>query len=134
MPDAASVVKIIAKDRGETIQMQGAEAALRFGLSTQAPMTPLFETSGPSREFKIGNLPVRLKHLSQRQLRLAGKPSGMALSALWHLEKNIASTSVLSAIRRQLPAAKFAALKHTDMPVWMARALAKHGPERVLLK
>ncbi len=81
MPDAAKVVEVMAKDHGETIQVHGAEAARRFRLVTQVPTTPVFYTSGPTRELKIGNLTVNLRHVSHWKLLLAGKRSGLALSA-----------------------------------------------------
>ena len=39
-PGVGDVVRAIAKDSGETVQVHGAEAARRFGLTTQAPTTP----------------------------------------------------------------------------------------------
>jgi len=127
MPDASRVVEVMARDHGETIQVHGAEAARRFKLSTQVPTLPVFYTSGPSRELKMGNLTVRLRHVSRRKLLLAGKRPGLALSALWYLGKNNMSASVISAIRAGLTAEEFEMLKNTDLPAWMAEALAKHG-------
>lgn len=129
MPDVAKVVEVIAKDHGETIQIHGAEAARRFKLSTQVPTMPVYYTSGPSRELKVGNLTVKLKHISHRKLHLAGKRPGLALSALWYLGKNNVDTNVVNAIREGLTVEEFEALKHTDMPAWMARALEKYGKE-----
>ncbi len=54
-PDVRKVVEVMAKDRGEIIQVQGADAASRFRLSTQLPMRPVFYTSGSTRNFQIGN-------------------------------------------------------------------------------
>lgn len=129
MPDVAKVVEVIAKDHGETIQVHGAEAARRFKLSTQVPTMPVFYTSGPSRELKVGNLKVKLKHVSHRKLHLAGKRPGLALSALWYLGKNSIDANVVNAIREGLTVEEFEALKHTDMPAWMAGALEMYGEE-----
>jgi len=96
MPDVAKIVAVIAKDRSETIQVHGAEAARRFKLSTQVPTIPVFHTSGPSRQLKIGNLVVKLVHASHRKLLLAGTRPGLALSALWYLGKDVDSTGLLS--------------------------------------
>ncbi len=127
MPDVSRVVKVMARDHGEIIQVHGAEAARRFKLSTQVPTLPVFYTSGPSRELKVGNLTVRLKHVSRRKLLLAGKRPGLALSALWYLGKNDVDARVISAIRAGLTAEEFETLKNADLPAWMAEALAKHG-------
>ena len=123
MPDTHKVVEVIARDHGETIQVHGAEAARRFKLTTQTPTMPVYYTSGPSRELRIGNLAVRLKHVSQRKLLLAGKRPGLALSALWYLGKQAVNAEVLEAIRKGLSAEEYETLKSTDMPAWMSDAL-----------
>ncbi len=129
MPDVAKVVEVIARDHGETIRVHGAEAARRFKLSTQVPTTPVFYTSGPSRELKVGNLTVKLLHASHRKLRLAGKRPGLALSALWYLGKDNVNASVVGAIRAGLSAEEFETLKSTDMPGWMVGALERYDKE-----
>ena len=131
MPDVSKVVEVIAKDQGETIQVHGAEAARRFKLSTQMPTMPVFYTSGSTRELKVGNLTVKLKHASHRKLLLAGKRSGLALSALWYLGKENVNSNVVSTIRSGLTAEEFNILKKTDMPAWMANALEEYGTEAV---
>ncbi len=129
MPDVAKVVEVIARDHGETIRVHGAEAARRFKLSTQVPTTPVFYTSGPSRELKVGNLTVKLLHASHRKLHLAGKRAGLALSALWYLGKDNVDAGVVGAIREGLTAEEFETLKRTDMPGWMSGALERFEKE-----
>lgn len=129
MPDVSKVVEVIARDYSETIQVHGAEAARRFKLSTQVPTVPVFYTSGLSRELKVGNLTVKLRHASHRKLLLAGKPSGLALSALWYLGKDNVNSNVLSTIRAGLTAEEFEILKNTDMPAWMTNAIEAFGKE-----
>ena len=123
------VLKVIARDHGETIQVHGAETARRFKLSTQVPTIPVFYTSGSSRELKVGNLTVKLKHVSHRKLHLAGKRPDLALSALWYLGKNNVNAHVVNTIREGLTVKEFETLKHTDMPIWMMDALEKYGKE-----
>jgi len=129
MPDVSRVVAVMAKDHGETIQVHGAEAARQFKLSTQVPTTPVFYTSGPSRKLKIGKLSVSLKHTSHRKLLLAGKRSGIALSALWYLGKDNVNGKTLNAIQAGLSIEEFETLKNTDMPIWMASAIEKYCKE-----
>jgi hypothetical protein len=126
MPDAAKIVEALARDHGETIQVHGAEAARRFKLSTQVPTMPVFLTSGPSRELKIDNLTIKLKHASHRKLHLAGKRPGLALSALWYLGKDNVNDNVISTIHENLTEKEFETLKHTDMPAWMSGAFEKY--------
>jgi len=127
MPGVSRVVEVMARDHGETIQVHGAEAARRFKLSTQVPTLPVFCTSGPTREIKIGNLKVKLRHVSHRKLLLAGKRPGLALSALWYLGKNSMNSNVINIIQAGLTTEEFEILKNTDMPAWMASALEKYS-------
>jgi len=126
MPDATKIVEVLAREHGETIQVHGAEAARRFKLSTQVPTMPVFLTSGPTRELKIGKLTIKLKHASHRKLHLAGKRAGLALSALWYLGKDNVNSNVISAIHEGLTEKEFENLKHTDMPAWMSGAFEKY--------
>ncbi len=129
MPDISKVMEVIARDHGETIQIHGAEAARRFKLSTQVPTMPVFNTNGLTREITVGNLTVKLRHVSHRKLLLAGKPAGLALSALWYLGKSSVNSNVIGAIQAGLTAKEFEILKNTDMPGWMANALEKYDKE-----
>ena len=131
MPGVSKVVEVMARDHGETIQVHGAEAARRFKLSTQVPTLPVFCTSGPTREIKIGNLKVKLRHVSHRKLLLAGKRPGLALSALWYLGKNSMNSNVINTIQAGLTTEEFETLKNTDMPAWMAAALEKYSKKTV---
>lgn len=44
-----SIVRVIARSTGARVGVHGAEAARRFGLSTQVPLRPVYATSGKSR-------------------------------------------------------------------------------------
>ena len=128
-PSVREVVEVMAKDQGEIIQVQGAVAVNRFKLSTQVPVLPIFCTTGPSRKFKIGNLTVQLRHASRRKLLLAGKTSGMAISALWYLGKNNVNPSVIRTIRARLTEKDFKELKGAQLPAWMARAVEEYDKQ-----
>ena len=125
-PAPEKVAEVILKASGEKIAPHGAEAARRLGLSTQTPMRPVFYTSGPSRRFRLGNLNVAVKHVSARKLAFAGKPEGLALSALWYLGKENVTAEVIGHIRGQLTARAFKKLKTAReiMPTWMSAAFA----------
>ncbi|MGR2738931.1 DUF6088 family protein [Billgrantia sp. Q4P2] len=134
MPEASRVIEVIAKDHGETVQVHGAEAARRFRLSTQMPTTPVYYTSGPSREIRVGNLKVKLMHTSShRKLQHAGKKPGLALSALWYLGKDNIDAEVVRRIREGMSSEEFETLRNSRMPAWMSRAIenythgASHG-------
>ncbi len=124
-PDIAEVVRAIAKDNGETVQVHGAEAARRLGLSTQIPTMPVFHTSASSRSIRIGNATVRMVHTSnRRRLQFAGEPAGLALAALWYLGRENATPEAVARIEASIGPEDFGKLRSADMPAWMAVALA----------
>lgn len=61
-PSIWEVVSEIAKQNRQTLQMHGANAIRKFGLSTQMPLIPIYYTSGSSRSLFIGKAEVRLVH------------------------------------------------------------------------
>ena len=128
IPGIAEVVRTIARDNGETVQVHGAEAARRFGLSTQAPTTPVFHTSASSRAIRIGNTTVRMIHTSnRRRLQFAGEPAGLALAALWYLGKDNTTPETVARIESAIGPEEFGRLRSADLPAWMSAALDAAG-------
>jgi len=79
---AAQVAKVWAKEHGYKLVRQGQEAAYRLGLQTQAPIKTIYWTNGPSREFRIGNEVVLVKHVTEKKLKWANQPEGILLRGL----------------------------------------------------
>ena len=124
VPGVFEVVQAIARDNGETVQIHGAEAARRFGLSTQVPTAPVFQTSASSRSIRIGNTPVKMIHTSnRRRLQFVGEPAGLALSALWYLGKDNVTPETVGTIAAAVGLEEFEKLRSADIPGWMAMAL-----------
>lgn len=88
-PSPTVVMRVIAKAKGEVIQIHGSEAVRIFNLSTKMQMIPTYYTSGPSREIHVGNAVVRLQHASLSRLQHAGTRVGAAISALYYIGKKI---------------------------------------------
>jgi len=132
MPGVSRIIEVIAKDRGEVVQIHGAEAARRFKLSTQMPVKPIYYTSGPSREIQVGKLTAKLMHTSNcRKLQHAGKNPGLALAALWYLGKEQVSAETIHHIQEGLSAEEFETLRSTSMPGWMSHAIETYSKEAV---
>ena len=123
------VAEAVARSTGAQIQIHGAEAARRFGFSTQVPMRSIFHTSGASRKLHIGNLSVELRRTSPRKLALAGRPAGEALMALWYLGKEQVSPGSVAQLHSRLSSEEFEALKGAIgvMPSWMAEIFRQYG-------
>ena len=124
IPGVFEVIQAIVRDNGETVQVHGAEAARRLGLSTQVPTVPVFHTSASSRSIRIGNITVRMIHTSnRRRLQFAGETVGLALSALWYLGEENVTPETVATIESALGAEEFDKLRSADVPAWMAAAL-----------
>lgn len=128
-PEISKVIKAIAISNGETIQVHGSEAVRRFQLSTQVPMLPMYYTSGSTRTLTIGKLKVKLIHASWRKLQLAGKKSGLALSALWFLGKEGLYDSAVGQVLKKLSPTECRELLEAEKPVWMSTALSHYYKE-----
>ena len=126
-PEPIRVAEVIAAETGSVIQVHGAEAARRMGLSTQVPTRPIFYTSGPSRRFNLGRMQVLLKHVCPRKLALSGRPAGIALTALWYLGKTAVTLETIEQIGGKLPQSEFEALCSSTrfMPGWMHDVFVK---------
>lgn len=126
-PEPIKVAEAIAAETGSLIQIHGAEAARRMGLSTQVPTRPIFYTNGPSRRFNLGQMQVLLKHVCPRKLALSGSPAGIALTALWYLGKTAVTLETIEQIGSKLPQSEFKVLCSStrSMPGWMHDVFVK---------
>ncbi len=79
---AEDVAMAWAKVNRHKLAPQGLEAAYRLGLQTQAPVKTVYWSSGPSREFKIGNQSVIVIHTTSTKLRWVSQPVGVFYRAL----------------------------------------------------
>lgn len=92
---AEEVAKIWARIHHYKIVPQGLEAAYRLGMQTQAPMKSVYWTTGPSREFKIGNEVVQVRHTAKSKLQWENKPEGTLFRGLLSLSPKHTSESLL---------------------------------------
>ncbi len=129
-PSPLAVMEVITKANGETIQIHGAEAVRRLGLSTQMQVLPTFYTSGSTREIKVGNAVVRLRHVSKDRLQHAGTAVGVALTALHYIGKEGLSAKVVSKIFNALSSEELIKLRACKMPEWMRSALS-HAVKKI---
>lgn len=120
-----AVMGIITKTNGEVVQIHGAEALRRLGLSTQMQVLPTYYTSGYTREIKVGNAVIRLKHVSKERLQHASTKVGLALTALHYLGRKGSSELVISRICEALSDQELTALRACVMPIWMQVALSR---------
>lgn len=133
LPNAFEIAAALSKSTGETITVQGAEAARVLQLTTQVPMRLIFYTSGNTRVLKFNNTKVKLKHVNPSRLIAAGTTSGLVLCALNFMGHENVTLNTIDKIKAIIPAKEFVEiLKLTDkMPAWMADIFYLYRKENV---
>ncbi|MGI2185054.1 DUF6088 family protein [Shewanella oncorhynchi] len=101
--EAEAVARAWAKAHHYKIAPQSLQSAYRLGLQTQAPMKTILWTTGPSREFRVGNQVATVKHTSEAKLRWPERPEGelfRGLLAISESAKHAPVREILTAIKR----------------------------------
>lgn len=123
-PSLSETVKVISRANGEKIQVHGALAANKLGLSNQVPMIKVFYTSGPTREIVIGGSRVKFVHTSNEALFEAKEPAvAMAVAAMYYLGKDLVDKEKVERIKSNLTEDQFEKLKEMKLTGWMKSAL-----------
>lgn len=120
-------IEIAAAKANAPVEIHGAEAARRLGLSIQVPVRPVYYTAGRSKTFEVNGIPVRLQHTSARKLVKPGTIVGMVISALWYLGKEAVTNEVIASIRSKLKKEEYEELKASAplMPAWMSQSILR---------
>lgn len=101
-PSIDAVAKEIAGKNNSKLKITGAQAANALGLSTQVPARIVYLTDGPSRQMKIGNQTIVLKHTSPKTMSTAEKGSGAVIEAFQYLGKENISNEIVTKIKADL--------------------------------
>ncbi len=132
-PDVDEIADALARQTGSRIAPSGATAANALGLSTQVPAKPVYLTDGRSRQVRVGNFLVVVKHVSPKELPVGNKTSATVLQALRYLGKDAVDSTVVSRIRKALSPKQMTQLLHdarytTD---WIADEVRKIAGDQV---
>ena len=122
LPSAVKIIKAIASQGKEIIEINGAQAALQLGLSTQVPASQIFLTSGSSRVLTLGKSKIFLRHQSPSKFVLAGTIAGQALRALEYLGPREVTIETLVEVKSKLEKSEFNNLSAARgaMPTWLS--------------
>ena len=124
-PGPLDLVNLIAKKNSWTLQIHGADAVRRFGLSTQMPVSPIYYTSGPSRSISVGKAEIRLVHAAPMVMQCTGTKVGMAMSALFYLGKGGITQEDVAVVKKTVSPEEKNKLLACRMPKWMRMALMR---------
>lgn len=130
-PPIFEIAKVKADSTNSRIEIGGAEAAHRFGLTTQVPLRYVFYTTGTSAKLKIKNSDIEFKHVSPRFMELAGTAAGAAFVALRYLGKEGVTLAALRQIESRLSKEDFQKLLEAKqmMPSWMVSIVKEYQQE-----
>ena len=101
-PALDEIADAIARQTGSRLVPSGAVAANRLGLSTQVPAKPVYLSDGRTRQVKVGNTTIQIRHAVPKELPVGSRTSAMVFQALRHLGKAAVDDKVVGQIRRAL--------------------------------
>ena len=81
-PAVEKVIGSLSALWGEAIVPSGAAAANVLGLTELVPVRPVYLTSGPTRQLRLGDQRVQLRHAPRWQLVAPHRPAGSVVRAL----------------------------------------------------
>lgn len=122
-PTMPKLVEALTIKQGHAVQISGAEAANRLGLSSQVPVKPIYLTTGPTRRLKVGQLELEFRH--KKALPAAGRPAGDVIQALRYLGPRAVEASHVERLSRTLAPETKAALRKLArrLPAWMRKII-----------
>jgi hypothetical protein len=123
-PDIGAVVDAIARRDDVMIVPNGMAAANKLGLTNAVSVKNVYFTDGPSRNVKVGNRVICLKHAGLRQMKLKHRPAGDVVRALYWLGPKVATDqTVIDRLRRKLPpdVKRDLVKAKSSLPAWTAK-------------
>lgn len=101
-PDPGAVARAIAGKSGTRLQPTGAYAANLLGLSTQVPAKVVYLTEGRAKTVRLGHQQIQLKHTTPKNMKTAGRISGLVIQAFSYLGKKSIGDSMIAHLRQGL--------------------------------
>ena len=106
-PNAMDLVKSVMKNSSAQWQVSGAYAANLLHLSDQVPARIVILTNGVPRKIALGKLTLDFRRAAPRNLLGAGRPAGLVIQALRHLDRGGITPEIIAKLRHRLdPATK----------------------------
>lgn len=117
LPGLTEILQFIVSTTGETIQIHGAEAIRRLGLSTQMQVIPSYYTNGRTRKIVFMNAEIRLIHMGRKAMQYAGSHLGTLISAFHYIDAKQISGHELSRILESLNPKELEQLLGANLPL-----------------
>jgi len=98
-PNVDQVANALARKFGWQIQVSGNAALNILRLSTQVPTQYLYHSTGPSRDYALGNLTLRFKKATLKDMGVKYAHTALLVQALKALNQKLLSEAEQAAIR-----------------------------------
>jgi len=120
-PDIMATVRALMDGSHAQWQFTGAYAANALGLSDQVPAKIVILTDGVPRRVSLGKLTLVFRRVAPRNLLGAGRPAGLVIQALRHLQTDPDISRHVTQLRKRLDGKTKADLKSLarNTPAWM---------------
>jgi hypothetical protein len=124
-PSIESIASALAEKYKVKIQPSGAYAANLLGLSEQVPGKIIFLTDGTTKSLRIGKLEISFRKTTPKNMKTAGKISGLIIQALRHLKKENFTEEMIEIIQKKLNSEDRKRLKLDAKyaPAWISRII-----------
>lgn len=101
-PSPDKVAEALVSVEGGKLQPTGAYAANILGLSEQLPASFIYLTDIDDRSVTIDNRVITLKRTTARNMKMAGRISGLITQAFRYLKKENVSPEMITALSKKL--------------------------------
>jgi hypothetical protein len=130
-PDRDEVAAALARRTGSRVVPSGAVAAHRLGLSTHVPARPVYLTDGRTRQVRIGNTLIQIRHAAPKELPAGNQTVAMVCQALRFIGKEAVDDRVIAKIRKALlPKQRRELLRNINYTtLWISAALRQIAKE-----
>jgi hypothetical protein len=120
-PSVSSVLKSVSLKLNETIVTNGEYEAVNFGLASKCTNADVYLTSGPDREFMLGDKKVTLKHADEILTVFGNTLAGRVVRALSFVGVSNGDVSV-KALKKKLNEKEWKTLEvmSESFPEWMS--------------
>ena len=120
-PDIIATVRALMEGSHAQWQFTGAYAANALGLSDQVPAKIVILTDGVPRRVLLGKLTLIFRRAAPRNLLGAGRPAGLVIQALRHLQTDPDISRHVTQLRKRLDGKTKTDLKSLapNTPAWM---------------
>lgn len=101
-PDA--IAKALSESESTRLQPSGAYSVNLLGLSQQVPAKYVYLTDGASKRVQVGKLEIQLKQTTPKNMKTAGRASGLVIQAFRYLGKDGVTDKGVAQLKRTLSA------------------------------